>query len=191
MARIVAAAITVIDETGADIGIADVARALGVIRQTVYRYFPNAEALMAAVAVASVGSFLDRIEDHTAGITEPAAAVIEGIAFVLETLPDTPHLGLLLTPSHTNRFLPAITSEQARDFGRSMLGRFEIDWPANGYDDAALDELVEFVLRTVQSFVVDPGRPLRDGAELRRYLARWVGVAVAAQPVAAQPVRQR
>ena len=68
VARIVAAAITVIDETGADIGIADVARALGVIRQTVYRYFPNAEALMAAVAVASVGSFLDRIEDHTAGI---------------------------------------------------------------------------------------------------------------------------
>ena len=183
VARIVAAAVATIDETGAEIGIAEVARSLGVIRQTVYRYFPNAEALMAAAAVASVGSFLDRIEEQLAGITDPSAAVTEGLAFVLETLPVTPHPGLLLMPAHTNRFLPAITSEQARHFGRSMLDRFEVDWAAYGYDDGALDELVEFVLRTVQSFVTDPGQPPRDGADLRRYLRRWVGSAVAAQPI--------
>ena len=116
-------------------------------------------------------------------VTDPSAAVTEGLAFVLETLPVTPYLGLLLMPAHTNRFLPAITSEQARHFGRSMLDRFEVDWAAYGYDDSALDELVEFVLRTVQSFVTDPGQPPRDGADLRRYLARWVGSAVAAQPI--------
>lgn len=179
--RIVAAAIAVIDETGAEISIADVARSLGVIRQTVYRYFPNAEALMAAAGVASVDSFLDRIEAHLRGITDPAAAVCEGVAFVLETLPRTTHLGLLFTPSHTNRFLTTITSEQARAFGRSMLDRFDVDWAGHGYDDEMLDELVEFVLRTVQSFVTDPGQPARDGAQLRGYLSRWVGAAVATQ----------
>lgn len=183
VARIVGAAIAVIDETGAEISIADVARSLGVIRQTVYRYFPNAEALMTAAAVASVGAFLDRIEAQTRGLTEPAAAVCEALAYVLETLPRTPHLGLLLTASHTNRFLPAITSTQARSFGRSMLARFEVDWASHGYDDAALEDLVEFVLRTVQTFVTDPGDPPRAGAELRGYLTRWVGSAVAAQPV--------
>ena len=76
------------------------------------------------------------------------------------------------------RFSAAITSEQARAFGRSMLARFDVDWPAHGYDDAALDDLTEFVLRTVQSFIVDPGDPPRAGIALRRYLYRWVGAAV-------------
>ena len=181
VARIVDAAASLIEATGEEIGIADVARSLGVIRQTVYRYFPNADALMEAAAVASVGAFLDRIEAHVRGISDPAAAVVEGLAHVLETLPQTPHMSLLLSPLRPNRFSAAITSEQARAFGRSMLARFDVDWPANGYDDAALNDLTEFVLRTVQSFIVDPGDPPAAGAGLRRYLNRWVGAAVAAQ----------
>lgn len=183
VARIVTAAIAVIDDTRADVGIADVARTLGVTRQTVYRYFPNSEVLMEAVAVASVGAFMDRIQARVAGLSDPAEATAEAVAYVLEALPQTPHLGLLLTASHTNRFLPAITSVQALEFGRSMLARFDVDWAAFGYDETARDELLEFVLRTIQSFVADPGDPGRDGPELRRYLRRWVGAAVAAQPV--------
>ena len=181
VARIVGAAAALIDTTHAEISIADVARSLGVIRQTVYRYFPNADALMEAAAVASVGAFLDRMEEHLCGITDPAAAVVEGLAHVLETLPQTTHMSLLLSPLRPTRFSAAITSEQARAFGRSMLARFDVDWPAHGFDDAALDDLTEFVLRTVQSFIVDPGDPPRAGIALRRYLNRWVGAAVAAQ----------
>ena len=176
VARIVDAAVALIDETQAEISIADVARSLGVIRQTVYRYFPNTEALMEAAAVASVGAFLDRIETHLAGITDPAAAVTEGLAHVLETLP--PHIGLLLSPLRPNRFSVAVTSGQARTIGRSMLDRFDVDWGAVGYGDAELDDLTEYVLRTLQSFIVDPGDPPSRGAELRRYLSRWVGAAV-------------
>ena len=54
--RIVAAAVQLIAETGTGISIADVAASLGVIRQTVYRYFPTAEALMHAAAIASGGA---------------------------------------------------------------------------------------------------------------------------------------
>jgi hypothetical protein len=137
--------------------------------------------LMEAAAVASVGAFLDRIEIHQRGITDPAAAVTEGVAHVLETLPHTPHMSLLLSPLRPTRFSAAITSEQARALGRSMLARFDVDWPAHGFDEAALDDLTEFVLRTVQSFIVDPGDPPSAGIPLRRYLNRWVGAAVAAQ----------
>jgi AcrR family transcriptional regulator len=181
VARIVGAAVALIDETHAGISIADVARSLGVIRQTVYRYFPNADALMEAAAVASVDEFLDRLEEHLRGLTEPAAAVTEAVAHVLETVPQTPHMSLLLSPVRPNRFSAAITSDQARAFGRSMLARFDVDWDAAGYDDAALDDLVEFVLRTIQSFIVDPGDPPSAGVELRRYLNRWVATAVGAQ----------
>jgi len=174
--------VALIDETRAEISIADVARSLGVIRQTVYRYFANADALMEAAAMASVGAFLDRIEEHLRGITDPSAAVTEGVAHVLETLPQTPHLALLLSPMKPNRFSAAITSERARAFGRSMLARFDVDWAAHGYDDESLDDLTEYVLRTVQSFIVDPGDPPTRGAELRRYLSRWVAPAVTGNP---------
>ncbi len=61
--RIVAAAVELIAQSGAEISIADVAQSLGVIRQTVYRYFASADALMRAAAIASVEGFLDRLAD--------------------------------------------------------------------------------------------------------------------------------
>ncbi len=54
-------------------------------------------------------------------------------------------------------------------------------WAAGGFDEAALDGLVEFILRAAQSFVIDPGRPPRHGENLRAFLREWVGPAVAAR----------
>jgi hypothetical protein len=59
-----------------------------------------------------------------------------------------------------------------------MLRRFDVDWAAHGLDDDDLDELAEHLLRIIQSFVLDPGRPPRVGEELRSYLRRWVGGAL-------------
>ena len=64
VARILAAAGEAIDERGADVSIADVARTLGVTRQTVYRYFPSTDALLVASAVHAAADFLDRLADH-------------------------------------------------------------------------------------------------------------------------------
>ena len=59
-----------------------------------------------------------------------------------------------------------------------MVQRLDVDWAAAGYDDADIDELSEHLLRIIQSFVIDPGRPPRRGEELRTYLHRWVGRAL-------------
>ena len=61
IARILAAASKAIDARGADFSIADVARTLGVTRQTVYRYFPSTDALLVAAAVHAASGFLDRL----------------------------------------------------------------------------------------------------------------------------------
>ncbi len=63
-----------------------------------------------------------------------------------------------------------------------MIRRFDVDWARHGYDDAALSELVEHLLRTMQSFFVSPGNPQRPDAELRRYLQRWLAPVIVAQP---------
>jgi AcrR family transcriptional regulator len=176
--RILAAASKAIDERGADISISDVARTLGVTRQTVYRYFPSTDALLVAAAVHAAGGFQDRLAAHLHGITDPADAIAEAVATVLEWLPQDKHLGLLIMPGQPNPHTESMTSDVALDFGHSMVRRFDVDWAGLGYSDADLSELVEHLLRVIQSFVIDPGRPPRKGAELRRYLRRWVGGAM-------------
>jgi AcrR family transcriptional regulator len=183
VARILAAASKAIDTRGADISIADVARTLGVTRQTVYRYFPSTDALLTAAATNAATGYLDRLADHLAGITDPAQAAVEGIATTLEWLPNDKHIGLLLGPDRAGAFSADLTSDVAVDFARTMLGRFDVDWVGIGYTDADLNELAEYLLRIIQSFVIDPGRPPRTGGPLRQYLRRWVTPALSALPV--------
>lgn len=184
IARILAAANKAIDQRGADISIADVARTLGVTRQTVYRYFPSTDALLVAAAVHAATDFLDRMAEHLVGITDPAKAVTEGIATALEWLPKDKHIGLLIVPGKPTAHTESVTSDVAVKFANSMLRRFDVDWAGLGFTDADLDELAEHLLRIIQSFVIDPGRPPRRGDELRDYLRRWVGSAVKAPSTA-------
>lgn len=182
-ARILAAAGEAIDARSAEVSIADVARTLGVTRQTVYRYFPSTDALLVAAAMAAANGFLDRLAAHLVGVTDPSEAVTEGIATALEWLPHDKHMGLLLAPDRDNAFTATVTSDVAVQFAHSLLRRFDVDWAAVGFSDDDLDELAEHLLRIIQSFVIDPGRPPRRGDQLRRYLRRWVGAALTAAAV--------
>jgi AcrR family transcriptional regulator len=181
IARILAAAGKAIDAAGADFSIADVARTLGVTRQTVYRYFPSTDALLVAAAVRAADDFLERLAQHLRGITEPVDAVTEAIATALEWLPKDKHIGLLVVPGRANAHTESVTSDVALQFANAMLRRFDVDWAGLGFTDDDLDELAEHLLRIIQSFVIDPGRPPRTGEDLRDYLRRWVGSAVTAR----------
>lgn len=179
--RIVAAAVELIGRTGAEISIADVAESLGVIRQTVYRYFPSSDALMRAAAIASVDEFLNRLSRQVSGIEDPVEAMTEGVVYTLSEVPRIPHLGILLSGTYSNASPDSLTSEEAQTFGITMIKRFDVDWESYGYDDVSLHELVEYLLRIMQSFFLAPGDPPRGEDELRRYLRRWMGSAIIAQ----------
>ncbi|OBH82835.1 TetR/AcrR family transcriptional regulator [Mycobacterium sp. E2989] len=175
--RILDAADTIVDERGSALRIADVARALGVTRQTVYRYFPGTQALLVASAMRSADGFLDRMAAHLGGVTDPVVAMTEGLAFAIEELACDNQVEFVLNQRRGHKV--SIVSDTALAFGRSMLHRYDIDWESYGFDDAGLDELNEFSLRLLHSFLTDPGRPARSGADLRRYLTRWLGPAIA------------
>lgn len=175
--RIVGVARASIDATGA-VSVSEVATKLGITRQTVYRYFPTLDALLAGAAMSAVGEFLDRLARDLQSITDPTIAVVEGIAYTLEQLPQDRYLGLVMEPGRASAFAAGITSETAIAFGRSILERFNVNWDAAGFSGQRLDELVEFMLRTLQSFILDPGGSGRHGEELRAYLHRWVAPAV-------------
>jgi hypothetical protein len=133
--------------------------------------------------VHAASGFLDRLTAHLQGITDPAEAVAEAVATALEWLPKDKHLGLVIAPGRPNAHTEGVTSDVALDFAHSMVRRFDVDWAGLGFTDDHLDELAEHLLRIIQSFVIDPGRPPRQGDELRQYLRRWVGSTVVAANV--------
>lgn len=177
--RILDAADRIINERGSAMRIADVARDLGVTRQTVYRYFPGTEALLIATAMRSADGFLEHLEAHLKGVSDPVVAMIEGIVYAVEHLAADRQFDLVLKPKNRGGQTVSIMSDTGMAFGRSMLHKFDVDWEQHGFDEEGLDELAEFCLRVLHSFLVDPGRPPRSGDDLRRYLTRWIGPAIA------------
>ncbi len=178
--RIIDATMRCVDRHGPQkTGLSDVAQELGVTRQTVYRHFASTEDLLIAVAQVATDSYLDRLAVHISKLSDPTEIVVEAMAFTITSLPKDRYLGLLLATGHSETFFKSVTSASAFEFGHKMLERMSVDWAALGFEAHELDELVEFTLRVVQSMVIDPSTPKRSPTQLRTYLRRWVGPAVA------------
>ena len=175
--RILTAAQQCIDELGASIGITEVARSLGVTRPTVYRYYPSTEDLLIAVVVDSTSGFMERVYDHfPADAAAPERAVTEAVARVLAQLPHERYLWVMLTSGRASLFSRGVTSPMSLNFGREIVQRLPVNWAEHGVDEADLAELTEHVVRTIQSFMLDPGT--RSEEQLRAYLDRWLAPGV-------------
>lgn len=178
IARILDAVDEEIAEHGAAIRLADVARRIGITRQTVYRYFPNADAMLMASAMRAVDGFIDQVVAQVRGQHDPVLAVIDAVSFGIDNLAGDPQLENLLTRRHEGEAVTSLTSDTAITFALAVLRRFDVDWQLHGFDTVSIRELAEMVCRTVQSLLIDPGQPARDGIELRRFVARWLGPAI-------------
>lgn len=178
IARILDSVDEVVAEHGPAIRLADVARKLGVTRQTVYRYFPNADALLIASAMRAVDGFIDQVAEHVRGLNDPVTAVVECVSFAVENLVGDPQLESLLTRRQEGEDVISLTADTAIAFCLSVFHRLDVDWKLHGFDDTALGELAEMTLRSVQSLLTDPGQRQRDGIALRRFVARWLGPAI-------------
>lgn len=179
-ARILAATHRCVAERGGQTTIAHVAAELGVSRATVYRYFPSTTALLRAAAAEGTRRFLQSLAERLSGFDDVADAIIEGVVQTVAAVPNEPYLQVLLEePSHN--LLRSITSETARGIGTSVLiENTAIDWTRISPAPGALDELVEWSLRIVQSFLTNPGEPPRTSDQLRAHLQRWLGPAIRA-----------
>lgn len=162
-----------IDRDGpARVRLTDVAKELGVTRQTVYRLFESTEALFDEVAIAAAVEFYERLGASLAEIDDPADVLVEALVHTVERLPSEPYLGeiLALNPSSSSK---QMTGPAASEFARAFLVGLDVEWSSAGFDDHDLDELVELFLRLLQSFSLDPDRH-RSSAERRAFLERWI-----------------
>jgi AcrR family transcriptional regulator len=176
--RIISAAMRCIDRHGATkTNLSDVAADLGVTRQTVYRLYNSTDDLFQAVSIAAADTFVDRLAARVRGMTDPAEMIIECMAFTIEQLLNDRYLSLLLVPSRSGAVHEQFTSAIPTGLTEQLLEQLPVDWTAVGLTRAKRDQLVEIYLRTLQSFIVDPG-PTRSAKELRSLLNAWLAPAV-------------
>lgn len=177
--RIVDAALRLVDRRGAaQTTVSDIADELGITRRTVYRYFTGTDELFAAAAESALGGFVAQI-DRVVADMDVTGQLVEVVAYIIERLPQEPQLALLLANDRSNMFSRAMLTPDVIARCRAVLHHAQIDWDQLGFDDPMIDELLELLLRMIQSMVIAPPDPPRSGAELRAYLHRWIGPALA------------
>lgn len=177
--RIVDAALRLVDRRGAaQTTVSDIADELGITRRTVYRYFTGTDELFAAAAESALGGFVAQI-DRVVADMDVNGQLVEVVAYIIERLPQEPQLALLLANDRSNMFSRAMLTPDVIARCRAVLHHAQIDWDQLGFDDPMIDELLELLLRMIQSMVIAPPDPPRSGAELRAYLHRWIGPALA------------
>jgi AcrR family transcriptional regulator len=116
IARILDVVDEVLGEHESVLRLADVARRLGVTRQTAYHYFSNADALLIASAMRAVNGFIDQVVEHVRGLRDPVAAVVEIISFAVENLTGDPQLESLFTRRPDAEAAISLTSDTAITF---------------------------------------------------------------------------
>ena len=191
ISRILTAVDEEVAERGSAIRLADVARRLGVTRQTVYRYFTNVDALLIASSMRAVNGFIDQVANHVGGVKDPVTAIVESVSFGLENLGGDPQLENLLTRRDEGEAATSLASDTAIAFCLSVFHRFDVDWQLHGFDATGLRELAEMTLRTVQSLLTDPGQVSRRDLPLRRFVARWLGPAILYPRMTSLPIHER
>lgn len=150
------------------VGLSDVANAAGVTRQTVYRYFADAEDLFNSAAVLASGGFLERMRERVLQQQEGLAErIVETLVLAIHEIPKDAHLRTLVQSSD----FFAVSSALKLGFVQEEI--LVLSDGSCGLDARERDELAEILLRLLNSFLADPG-PERSQAELRTFLFRWL-----------------
>lgn len=179
--RILNAAFECISEVGlARTTVEDVARAAGIARQTVYRYFPSKDHLITALVLQEQEKFLDGIRAAFAADPDLESSLRDGLLFCLRFAREHPLLDRLLTtdpetllPYLTVRAAPAI--RRARDVFKQLI--LEKAWVRANVLDAAVDAAVRVTL----SYALTP--PDRSPEIVARDLARILAMTLTRKEV--------
>ncbi len=151
----------------------DVARAAGVSRSTLYRAYPNKEALLAAVVFRETSAFFDELDEIAADLP-PQEAVIECFVRGMTMMREIPVLGRL------GQTEPEMVTGMGRGGSLILLhsDRVARTLRRSGarMPDDELHLVGELLLRLASTFLLDPSGSLdvTDPAAVRDYAKRYL-----------------
>lgn len=170
------------DRPWAQITMAEVARAAGVSRQTLYMQFGSRDAFAQAFVIREGARFLDAVERAIRlHLDDPRAAVSAGLEVFLSAASQDPLVRMLLADDGTGGMLPLLTtrSRPVLDWASARLCEAMRDgWPQARDEDVEL--LADAFVRLAISYVTMPrASPRETAAAAARLLAPYVERAMA------------
>lgn len=177
-ARILDAAFARIRETGlARTTMEDVARAAGLVRQTLYRYFPSKDHLVTALVLREEDAFIDGVRAAFAADPTLGEALEDAILFCLRFARRHPLLDRLLE-TDPETLLPYLTTRAEPVIARGRAA-FAAELLAKGARPDHVEEAADVAVRAVLSYAITP--PDRPVQHVARDLARLLAVALTAE----------
>lgn len=166
----------------AQITIAEVARAAGVSRQTLYKEFGSRDEFAQAFTIREGARFLDAVEQAIEGhLDDPRAAVEAGLEVFLGAASKDPLVKLLLEDDGTGGMLPLVTTHSGPVlvWASARLGEaMRAGWPHAREEDVEL--LADIFVRLAISYVTMPrATPADTAAAAATLLAPYVERAMA------------
>ena len=159
-----------------------IAEAAGCARATLYRYFPNKEALLHAYMVQVAKGFGEILNDRLRGLRSLGDRLVEAVAVSVELIQERDDVapffseeGLGLTAQLTSN--AAVMREQLTRQIESESSSSRIQGKLT--DDVSPAEAAEWVTRAIFSFSVLPVEA-RSADELRKYLRKMIVPALVA-----------
>ena len=135
----------------------DVARRAGLSRQTLYRYFPSKDVLIAAVVGAETTTLIEQVIGAAAQTDDPRRSLEAALLTALRLLRDHPLLDRLLT-TEPEALLPLLTTEgsPAMSQVRAVVELLVAERApvAVGADPVALRRFADVVTRLIISYAV-------------------------------------
>lgn len=149
----------------------DVARASGVSRATLYRYFPGGrEDLIASVISWETTRFFLRLYQEVAAAHDLEEVLIIGLSFARRAVVEHEVLQRVLD-SEPELLLPHLTVDATRvvDLVAAFLRPMLVSYGLREQGQPSAAEAADFLARMILSFVMAPGRwNLEDPEELER-----------------------
>jgi len=163
----------------------DVARAAGMSRATVYRYFENRDALLLGVASRQSANLAADAISFLAQFDNISDWLVEGLLYTLRELPKRPVFSSLVTSldsrSATNLLLG---SRGLLQIGVNVLRPMFANAKEQGLlrDDIDLDMLIEWLLRVLWTYLNAPSQAATDEEGMRRLFRMMLIPAVLKDP---------
>ncbi|MBZ5736036.1 TetR/AcrR family transcriptional regulator [Nocardioides sp. TRM66260-LWL] len=182
--RLLEGALACMRRTGSTrLSFAEVARASGVARQTIYAHFPDREQLLAATVQHAALALTDRIAREVATLPTTAEAVVEVVvAFHEEARRDVAIaqvIAMTLSPATTEQ--GTVSAESLRLTRGFLRGRL-LDADGAPLDGDLLDERAEVVVRMLLSVLAYRSARTETPERLRAFLHRTLVPALGLEP---------
>lgn len=163
----------------------DVAAAAHVSRATVYRYFPDRDALVLGVLLRDARRFLGRLQTVIDAEPSLEQAVVRGVLYTVDAVEADHNLARLFAPE-VSGITTAIAGasnalfELVTQFLHPLLDAARINGELRADVDA--EQAAEWILRAVLSLLTVPGPNRRGAHEKQRLLETFLVPALVARP---------